>query len=96
MKLNHKQIVEDYRKLIKMYAVPYDLTGGMVVEDFLQRAVEIGTKQSCANAILEIIKYGFQCSDNQVYRYQYNGGYREISVDKCEFVKYISDTYLQF
>ena len=51
MKLNHAQIVKDYNKLIKMYAVPEDLTGGMVVEETLMEAVEKGTKLSCAKAI---------------------------------------------
>jgi hypothetical protein len=32
MKLNHAQIVKDYKKLIDMYAVPEDITGGLVVE----------------------------------------------------------------
>lgn len=95
MKLNHEQIVKDYKTLIKMYDVPEDLTGGMVVEETLMKAVEIGTKRACAEAILEIIKYGFQCSNNQTYRYQYGTSYKEVTVNECEFVKYIADTYLE-
>jgi hypothetical protein len=94
MKLNHAQIVKDYNKLIKMYAVPEDLTGGLVVEEFLMEAVMKGTKASCAKAILTIIEYGFQASNNEVYRYQSSGGYEEVSVFECEFIKYIADTYL--
>lgn len=94
MKLNHKQIVQDYNKLIKMYDVPYDLTGGMVVEETLMKAVEKGTKNACAKAILNIIKYGFQCSNNEVYTYQYLSYQKKVSVDECEFIKYIADTYL--
>lgn len=96
MKLNHAQIVKDYNKLIKMYAVPEDLTGGMVVEETLMEAVEKGTKLSCAKAILSIIEYGFQCSNNEVYRYQSGNerGFEEVSVFECEFVRYIADTYL--
>ena len=95
MKLNHAQIVKDYTKLIKMYAVPEDLTGGMVVEEVLMDAVLKGTKASCTKAILNIIEYGFQMStNNNFYRYQFNDSYKEISVDECKFIKYIADTYL--
>jgi hypothetical protein len=93
MKLNHAQIVKDYNKLIEMYDVPEDLTGGMVVEETLMKAVEKGTKNACAKAILSIIQYGFQLN-NQVYRYQSGGGYKEVSVDECDYIRYIADTYL--
>jgi len=96
MKLNHAQIVKDYNKLIAMYDVPEDLSGGLVVEEVLMEAVEKGTKSACAKAILRIIEYGFQhSSDNDVYRYQYRASYREISVDESDFIKYIADTYLK-
>ena len=94
MKLNHAQIVKDYNKLIRMYDIPEDLTGGMVVEEVLMKAVEKGTKLACAKAILDIIEYGFQSSNNEVYRYQYGGSYEEVSVFECEFIRYIADTYL--
>ena len=94
MKLNHAQIVKDYNKLIRMYEVPEDLTGGMVVEECLMDAVEIGTKTACAKAILSIIQYGFQSSGNEVYRYQSGGSYKEVSADECDYIKYIADTYL--
>jgi hypothetical protein len=94
MKLNHAQIVKDYKKLIKMYGVPEDLTGGMVVEEKLMEAVEKGTKNACARAILSIIEYGFQCSNNKVYRYQSGVGYNVVSVYECDYVRYIADTYL--
>ena len=95
MKLNHAQIVKDYNKLTKMYEVPEDLTGGMVVEEVLIKAVEKGTKLACAKAILEIIEYGFQFSDNnEVYRYQSGSSYEEVSIFECDFVRYIADTYL--
>ena len=94
MKLNHAQIVKDYNKLIAMYDVPEDLTGGMVVEETLMKAVEKGTKNACAKAILSIIEYGFQCSENKVYRYQSGGSYKEVSVYECDYVRYIADTYL--
>ena len=94
MKLNHAQIVKDYNKLIKMYDVPEDLTGGMVVEETLMYAIEVGTKTACAKAILAIIEYGFQCSDNETYRYQSGSDYEEISIHECCYVKYIADTYL--
>lgn len=94
MKLNHSQIVKDYNKLIEMYDIPEDLTGGMVVEEVLMKAVEKGTKLACAKAILSIIEYGFQCSNNEVYRYQSGGSYKEVSVYECEFVRYLADTYL--
>jgi hypothetical protein len=94
MKLNHSQIVKDYNKLIRMYDVPYDLTGGMVVEETLMKAVEKGTKLACANAILSIIEYGFQASNNEVYRYQSGSSDAEVSVHECDFIRYIADTYL--
>jgi len=94
MKLNHKQIVKDYNKLIEMYNIPEDMTGGLVVEEVLMQAVEKGTKTSCAKAILQIIEYGFQCSNNEVYRYESGTSYKEVSVDECDFIKYIADTYL--
>ena len=94
MKLNHAQIVKDYNKLIRMYDVPEDLTGGMVVEETLMKAVEKGTKLSCAKAILAIIEYGFQSSNNEVYRYQSGRSYKEVSVFECDFIRYIADTYL--
>ena len=94
MKLNHAQIVKDYNKLIKMYDMPEDLTGGMVVEETLMEAVEKGTKTACAKAILSIIEYGFQCSNNEIYRYQSGSSFLEISVDECDFIKYIADKYL--
>lgn len=94
MKLNHAQIVKDYNKLIKMYAVPEDLSGGLVVEEKLMEAVEKGTKLACAKAILTIIEYGFQHSNNEIYRYQKGGSYEEVSVFECDFIRYIADTYL--
>jgi hypothetical protein len=94
MKINHTQIVQDYKKLVQMYAVPEDLTGGLVVEEVLMEAVVKGTKLACAKAILEIIVYGFQGSNNEVYRYQSGSSYKEISVFECEFIRYIADAYL--
>jgi hypothetical protein len=94
MKLNHAQIVKDYNKLIKMYDIPEDLTGGMVIEETLMEAVEKGTKLACAKAILSIIEYGFQSSNNEIYRYQSGSSYEEVSVFECDFVRYIADTYL--
>lgn len=94
MKLNHAQIVKDYNKLIRMFGVPEDLTGGMVVEETLMKAVEKGTKLACAKAILAIIEYGFQSSNNEVYRYQSGRSYKEVSVFECDFIRYIADTYL--
>lgn len=94
MKLNHAQIVKDYKKLIAMYDVPEDLTGGLVVEETLMKAVEKGTKNACAKAILSIIEYGFQSSGNKVYRYQSGIGYKEVSVDDCDYIRYIAETYL--
>jgi hypothetical protein len=94
MKINHSEIVKDYKKLVKMYDIPEDLTGGLVVEEVLMEAVVKGTKTACAKAILTIIEYGFQSSNNEIYRYQSGSGYEEISVFECEFVRYIADTYL--
>lgn len=94
MALNHNQIVKDYKKLINKYDVPYDLTGGMVVEEVLMKAVEKGTKEACAKAILSIIQYGFQWSDNDTYRYQSDGHYGEVSINDCSFIRYIAETYL--
>jgi len=95
MKLNHSQIVKDYNKLKQMYGIPEDLTGGMVIEEVLMKAVEIGTKNSCAKAVLEIIEYGFQATNNEVYRYEFGSSYKEVSIYECDFIKYISETYLQ-
>jgi hypothetical protein len=93
MALNHTQIVKDYNKLKKMYDVPEDLTGGMVVEEVLMKAVEKGTKAACAKAIFEIIDYGFQFGGD-VYRYQSGSGYKEVSIYDCDYVRYIYNTYL--
>lgn len=97
-KINHKQLVKDYEKLISMYGTPDDLTGGMVVEEHLMEAVKKGTQAACSKALIKIIEYGFQCSDNTSYRYGYDGpfgeSYKEVSIHECEFIKYISETYL--
>tara|TARA_R110002072_G_scaffold283513_1_gene447092 strand:+ start:106 stop:390 length:285 start_codon:yes stop_codon:yes gene_type:complete len=93
MKIIHKEIVEDYNKLIKMYEVPEDLTGGMVVEEHLMKAVLKGTKVACGKAILDIIYYGFQRGDGS-YRYQSGGSYKEIHFTECSYIKYIYYKYI--
>lgn len=93
-KINHKQIVSDYNKLIKMYDVPYDLTGGMVVEETLMNAVEKGTKTACAKAIKEIIQYGFQEGDGETYRYQSGDTYSHVHISECDYINYIYETYV--
>jgi hypothetical protein len=93
MRLNHKKIVQDYNKLIAMYEVPEDLTGGMVIEEHLMEAVEKGTKTACARAVLSIIEYGFQHGDG-VYRYQDRGSYSEVNADDCEYINYMYETYI--
>jgi len=94
MKLNHAQTVKDYRKLVQMYDIPENLNGSMFVEETLMEAVEKGTKNSCAKAILSIIEYGFKCSDNEIYHYQDGSSYSRVSIFDCDFIKYIADTYL--
>jgi hypothetical protein len=41
-------------------------------------AVYKGTKLACAKAILNIIEYGFQCSNNEVYRYESGRDYEGV------------------
>jgi len=92
--INHKQLVQDFNKLIEMYNYPDDLSGGMVVESVLLDAVKKGTKKACTEALLEILRYGFQSSENEIYTYDYLGYPKTISIRECDFIKYISETYL--
>ena len=93
MRIIHKELVEDYNKLIDMYDVPEDLTGGMVVEEHLMRAVLKGTKAACGRAILDIIQYGFQ-GGMGYYRRQSGGGYEDIHYTDCEYLEYIYEKYI--
>lgn len=94
MKYTHKEVVEDYRHLVLKYDQPFDLTGGMVVEEFLMEAVERGTKSACRKCIEEIIKYGFQW-DRETYRYQCGGDYAEVGIDDCDYIRYIFEKYIE-
>ena len=94
---NTNPAVNRYKDLIDE-----SVMSGSAYKELLQHLLDFFARQpgfdngefACAKAILSIIEYGFQCSDNQVYRYQSGGSYKEVSVDECDYIRYIADTYL--
>lgn len=94
MALNHAQIVKDFKKLINLYDYPHDMTGGLVVEEIYEKAIIAGTKTACAKALLRVIEYGFQLG-NKSYRYQSSVNWTEVSIDECDFIRYMYETYIE-
>lgn len=87
--MTFEEVKRDYLEIIEEAGIPYDMTGGFVAEEQMEKVIRNPTKRNAKNYMINVIEYGFQWGD--YWKSQTSG---EISINDNEVVRKIYDKYV--
>ena len=82
------EIKKDYIRLIKEHYYPYDMDGGFVQSEKMEKVILNPTKKGASNYMATVIAYGFQWG--KYYRSELHG---EQDIEDYPFLKYLYEKY---
>lgn len=87
--MDFKQVKHDYQSLIAKWGYPYDMTGGFVDAEKMEKVVLNPTKKNAAEYMKDVIDYGFQDRDYCYYSEQHG----KVSVFQCPLLEKLYHKY---
>ena len=86
--MNFKEVKKDYQELKKKYGLPYDMTGGFVDAEKMEKVILNPTRQNAAQYMVDVISYGLQ--SGIFYHSELVG---KILINDCILLKELKEKY---